>query len=411
MLHPKDISISDFNYILPPDRIAAYPLAERDDSKLAILQNDNIISDVYRNLPSYLPANSMMIFNNSKVIPARILFKKESGAVIEIFCLEPFKPAEYATALQAKNNCQWKCLIGGISKWKSGTLKKNLLIDDQKVVLNATLIQSNNAEQIIEFSWDITNVEFSKIIFSAGEVPLPPYLKRKVEFSDSERYQTVFASENGSVAAPTAALHFTMDLLKQLERKSILIDYCTLHVGAGTFRPVKSSKMNEHDMHAEWMEITIPLLENLLKNYDKSVIAIGTTATRTLESVYWMGVKTAVHINIDLEDLTIKQWEVYDSDLLNHNISRERALTALITWMQNKNLNKLICKTQILIAPGYKFRMINFLITNFHQPGSTLLLLIAAAIGEQWKNLYQYALNNNYRFLSYGDGCLLKIQE
>ena len=405
-MHPKDISINDFTYHLPTDKIALHPLEQRDQSKLLIYKNREIKQDIYKNIADHLPENSLLIFNNTKVIPARILFKKETGGTIEIFCLEPFEEnAEYTTVMSKTGSAKWKCMIGGASKWKEGGLTKKIKIKNEAVELTARLKQKLTDAYVAEFSWQPSHYSFSEIIDQAGEIPLPPYIKRDVEGDDKERYQTIYAEHKGSVAAPTAGLHFTPEVFSSFENKNIKKYFVTLHVGAGTFKPVKSATMQEHEMHAEWIDVSVSTIENILNNLAENIIAVGTTSLRTIESLYWMGVKTFINNNCSLHELEIKQWEVYD-DLSKQNIDANVALASLLAWMKKNGQQKLFIQTQILIAPGYQFKIANALITNFHQPGSTLLLLVAA-ITTDWKRIYEYALSNDFRFLSYGDGCLI----
>ena len=407
-MHPRHISINDFTYHLPTDKIALHPLEKRDQSKLLIYSFGEIKEDIYKNIADQLPENSLLIFNNTKVIPARILFKKETGGMIEIFCLEPFEDhAEYTTVMSKKGSAKWKCMIGGASKWKVGGLTKKIKIKNEEVELTATLIEKLTDAYVAEFSWHPSHYSFSEIIEQAGEIPLPPYIKRNVEEDDKERYQTIYAKHKGSVAAPTAGLHFTSEVFSSFENKNIKTDFVTLHVGAGTFKPVKSETMQQHEMHAEWIDVSVSTIENILHNLSGNIIAIGTTSLRTIESLYWMGVKSFLHNDCSLHDLEIKQWDVYD-ELVKQNIDATIALTSLLSWMKKNQQKKLFIQTQILIAPGYQFKIANALITNFHQPGSTLLLLVAA-IKRDWKKIYDYALKNDFRFLSYGDGCLLFI--
>jgi S-adenosylmethionine:tRNA ribosyltransferase-isomerase len=408
-MHPRHISITDFTYHLPNEKIALHPLEKRDQSKLLIYKEDEIKEDIYKNISYHLPENSLLIFNNTKVIPARILFKKETGGTIEIFCLEPFEEdVERTTAMGKTVSALWKCMIGGASKWKEGGLHKKIKIKNEDVELTARLKQKLANAYVAEFSWQPSHYLFSEIIEQAGEIPLPPYIKRNVEEDDNERYQTIYAEHKGSVAAPTAGLHFTPEIFSSLENKNIKTDFVTLHVGAGTFKPVKSDTMQLHEMHSEWMDVSISTIENILNNLNASIIAVGTTSLRTIESLYWMGVKSYLNNDCRLQELEIKQWEVYEEPLSVTNLEVKTALTSLLSWLKKNELQKLLIKTQILIAPGYKFRLVSGLITNFHQTKSTLLLLVAA-ITKDWKNIYKYALNNNFRFLSYGDGCLLFI--
>lgn len=408
-MHPKNISILDFTYKLPEEKIAKYPLPERDASKLLIFQNGNISDDVYRNISSHLPENSLLIFNNTKVIEARILFKKSTGALIEIFCLEPHEQyADIATAMRQQKKVWWKCMIGGASKWKHGqVLEKKIVHIENEIILYASFIKKRDDYFVIELSWKPEELHFAELLHVAGLMPLPPYFKRETETSDSERYQTVYAKYDGSVAAPTAGLHFTEHIFAELTDKHILKDYVTLHVGAGTFKPVKSETLEQHNMHAEFIDVPLETIESLTENLGNYIIPVGTTSLRTIESLYWLGIKIFSDPEISLENLGIHQWDAYE--LQTENITAENALRSLIEWLKKNKSDRLITKTQLLIAPGYQFKIIDALITNFHQPQSTLLLLIAALIGGNWKKVYEYALNNDFRFLSYGDGCLLFI--
>lgn len=408
-MHPRHISINDFTYHLPNEKIALHPLEKRDQSKLLIYKEDEIKEDIYKNIADHLPENSFLIFNNTKVIPARILFKKETGGTIEIFCLEPFEEnAEYTTVMSKTGSARWKCMIGGASKWKEGGLHKKIIIKNEAVELTATLKQKFADAYVTEFSWQPLHYSFAEMIEQAGEIPLPPYIKRDVEEEDKERYQTIYAEHKGSVAAPTAGLHFTPEVFSSFEKKKIITDFVTLHVGAGTFKPVKSETMQQHEMHAEWIDVSVSTIENIVNNLSENIIAVGTTSLRTIESLYWMGVRSFLTNNCSLQHLEIKQWDVYDELLSEQNIDAKTALSSLLNWMKKNKQKKLFIQTQILIVPGYKFKIANALITNFHQPKSTLLLLVAA-ITKDWKRIYDHALNNDFRFLSYGDGCLIFV--
>jgi S-adenosylmethionine:tRNA ribosyltransferase-isomerase len=406
LLHPKYLSIKDYTYPLPEGRIAKYPLAERDQSKLLLYRNGQITEDVYANLASHLPANSTLIFNNTKVVEARLLFQKANGSTIEIFCLEPDERyPDITTAMLQKSKVWWKCLVGGAKKWKEGSLIHMIRKDSAEIALTARKVEQLRDYFLIEFNWDDADLSFAEILHYTGLIPLPPYINRLVEDSDKERYQTIYAKFDGSVAAPTAGLHFTDALFEKLAARNIHRRFVTLHVGAGTFKPVKASIMQEHEMHAEFIDVDISLIQNLHKQIHNKIIAVGTTSLRTIESLYWLGVKAALHPFTSPDNFLVTQWEPYDSAA--NNISAVEALTALQNWMNHHRLLRLITKTQIIIAPGYQFRIINGLITNFHQPQSTLLLLVAALIGEDWKKVYQYALEQDFRFLSYGDGAML----
>ncbi len=405
-MDPRNILIQDFSYHLPDDRIARYPLSERDASKLLIYHHHTISEDVYANLAEYIPASSLLIFNNTKVVEARLMFTKSTGGAIELFCLEPDATyADITTAMLQKKKVKWNCLVGGAKKWKAGeVLQKVISSHQQQFELSATLLQKNIDSYSIEFSWSDELLSFAEVLHLAGVIPLPPYLNRQADESDQDRYQTIYAQHDGSVAAPTAGLHFTNQLIERLTNKNISHTFVTLHVGAGTFKPVKSETLEGHEMHAEFIDVTIELIERILAQQQAPIIPVGTTSFRTIETLYWMGVKVFIQPNASLEELEIKQWDVYE---LPQDISREQSLTALLEWMKNRSMHRIICKTQLLVTPGYTIRIADAIITNFHQPNSTLLLLISAFVGEKWKTIYDYALANDFRFLSYGDGSLL----
>ena len=413
MMHPKNISIYDYSYLLPEKRIAKYPLAERDASKLVVYKEGKIEEAVYKNIAEHIPENSLLVFNNTKVVEARLLFQKLTGGVIEIFCLEPHEQyPDITTAMLQKEKVLWQCLVGGASKWKAGQiLEKKIQQDGEEITLFAKYVEKRNDSFIIELSWTPASLSFAEVLHYVGAIPLPPYIKRAVEESDHTRYQTVYAHYEGSVAAPTAGLHFTDNTFTQLEEQNIQTDFVTLHVGAGTFKPVKSETMQDHEMHAEWIDVSKIKIENILKNLDNNIIAVGTTSLRTLESLYWLGVKQfgvrGSELGVDPDrSLSLLQWEAYEL-LESKNISSKNAIESLLYWMNENKLERLVAKTQILIAPGYDFKIVNGLITNFHQPQSTLLLLVAALIGGDWRKVYDYAMQNDFRFLSYGDGSLL----
>ena len=408
-MHPSQLQISDFTYDLPDERIARYPLTERDLSKLLIYKEGHISSDVYRHLPQHVPADALLVFNNTKVIEARILFQKDTGSKIEIFCLEPAAGVELTQAMMSQGNVRWTCLVGGAGKWKQPFLEKQLQTPKGTVLLKAEKKNVQQGSFEIEFSWDNTYFTFAELLHYAGVLPLPPYLQRQTEAADYDRYQTVYARQEGSVAAPTAGLHFTPKLLVKLQDKGIQHSFVTLHVGAGTFQPVKSATMQDHPMHREWIEVTATAIEELLQQLPKPIIPVGTTSLRTIESLYWMGVKALLNPNATIDQLEVQQWDAYDLPL--QNASAKDALQALLGWMQELRLEKIICHTQVLIAPGYNARVAAAILTNFHQPNSTLLLLVAALIGDDWRKVYSYALANDYRFLSYGDGSLLWVNK
>lgn len=407
-MDPKNLSIDHYNYDLPNDRIAFYPLEKRDESKLLIYKNEKIKEDVYKNIAHHLPEKSFLVFNDTKVIKARFLLQKPSGAFIEIFCLEPYEEVnDYAIVLQKKEKIKWKCMIGGASKWKEKFLEKNIVIDDKKIKLRAFLIEKLGDAYIVELSWSPGAYSFAEIMEHAGDTPLPPYIKRKAEETDATRYQTIYSKYEGSVAAPTAGLHFTPGIFSSLKEKNIETGFVTLHVGAGTFKPVKSATMEGHVMHAEWIDVSTSFIEQLLNNIENEIICVGTTSVRTVESLYWMGLKAKLNLSITTDNLAIKQWEIYKDELVENICTTKEALISLLESLKKQNTNRLLIQTQIIIAPGYQFKIIKGVLTNFHQPKSTLLLLVAALAGEKWKTIYDYALENDFRFLSYGDGCLI----
>lgn len=401
MTSPKHIRIQDYQYDLPDERIARYPLAERDQSKLLIYRNGEIKEDVYRNISSYLPESSVLFFNNTKVIEARLYFQNTKGQIIEIFCLEPHQTSDISIAMSQTKTARWKCLVGRMSRWKEPVVK----LVHQDIVIEARIAGREHGAFIIDFQWTPEHLDFAEVLHATGQIPIPPYLNRKTEASDAERYQTTYAQHDGSVAAPTAGLHFTPAIFQDLKKKGILHDFVTLHVGAGTFKPVKAEHMQEHDMHAEFMDVSVKSIEFLLEHIHQPIVSIGTTTTRTLESLYWIGVKCFLNPKITIEELALEQWEAYDLAALN--IPVHQALQALKDKLKSEKQNRLLTKTSILIAPCYSYRIVKVIGTNFHQPESTLMLLVAAAIGENWKKVYQYALAREFRFLSYGDGSLL----
>jgi S-adenosylmethionine:tRNA ribosyltransferase-isomerase len=402
----KNIRIENYNYHLPDEKIAKYPKQERDESKLLVYNNGNINTSCFNGLPDLLQSDDLMVFNNAKVIQARLDFFKETGAHIEIFCLEPHEPADYNLAFQITGQCQWKCLVGNLKKWKLGKLIKQIQIDKTIYFIEASYIGKSGSAEILQFNWYLAenesnqNISFGDILENSGSTPLPPYLNRTAEEIDKSRYQTVYALQKGSVAAPTAGLHFTDNVLQKLKNKGIAIANITLHVSAGTFRPVKSATIEGHEMHQEHFEITRQTLKQIALHQGR-VVAIGTTSARTLESIHRIGVKL---IKKEPDPFHISQWEVYESP---DEIDFHESFKAIIDYMEEFQLEKLQASTNIIIVPGYQFKTIKALVTNFHQPQSTLLLLIAAAVGEKWHEIYNFALANNYRFLSYGDSSLL----
>lgn len=408
-MNPSQISIQDYSYHLPEEKIALHPLAERDASRMLVYKNGEITETLFSNITDYLPAQTLLVFNNTRVINARVKFKKTTGAGIEIFCLEPQGDIkEYASVMAATSQSTWKCLVGGAAKWKNEILEKNILVEGQPVVLRAAMLEKLPDAYNIKLSWTPAFFSFAAIIEAAGDTALPPYIKRTTEKEDSLRYQTIFASEEGSVAAPTAGLHFTKNIFKNLATKNILTSFVTLHVGAGTFKPVKAAQMKDHEMHAEYIDVSKQAIHDLIK-HTGNIAVVGTTSLRTVESLYWLGVKA--FLNPSVKKLSLHQWDVYEEPLYSNQLTPEHSLRALLTWMNIHNMNSIFTQTQLLIAPGYRFRMVQMLITNFHQPQSTLLLLVAAAIGNDWKKMYDYALQNDFRFLSYGDGNLLFLNK
>ncbi len=408
-MDPKQLHIKNFSYTLPERYIAVYPLANRDASKLLVYQQGNITEDIYRKIADHLPEGALMILNDTRVMEARLLFQKPTGGMVEIFCLAPHaRYADITTAMLQRKKVWWSCMVGGASKWKRGTLlEKKIATGAGTLVLKASVIERLPDSFTVEMEWEPGDLSFAEMLHYAGVIPLPPYIKRKAESSDKERYQTIYARQEGSVAAPTAGLHFTDDVFRSLKARQIEHDFVTLHVSAGTFKPVKSERMQDHTMHAEYMDVRYETIEKLWHNTGK-IFCVGTTSLRTVESLYWMGVKIKRHAGISAASLAITQWEVYET-LAANRIPAEEALLALLEWMKLRHMERLVIPTRILIAPGYKFGLVSGLITNFHQPQSTLLLLVAALIGENWKQVYDYALEHDFRFLSYGDGCLLYL--
>ncbi len=397
--HIKRIRISEYNYDLPAEKIAKFPASPRHNSRLLLYRKGQIKEDKYLHLSQHLPTNTHLIFNQTRVIQARLLFEKNENTLIEIFCLEPPKGNDIQALMQSRSPIEYRCLIGGARKWKSGKLA---LTTSQGTRVEVEKLKNLGGDFLIRFCWN-SGSHFASMLEEAGLTPLPPYLKRKAETSDIKNYQTIYAKEEGSVAAPTAGLHFSNELMNSLQINGISTDYLTLHVGAGTFKPVVSSNIGEHDMHAEEFFPELDFLERLSDQLDqKNIIAVGTTSMRALESSYWLGVKLLRDENI--ADLHVRQWEPYQYTILP---SPKEAISALIKYMHLRKLNLLKAKTSLIIAPGYTHKICNGLLTNFHQPKSTLLLLVASLVGEDWKSIYRYALNHNFRFLSYGDGCLI----
>lgn len=401
--NPQKIHISEYNYDLPDSRIAKYPLSVRDQSKLLVYRNGEISSNHFYNIPDFLPSDALLIYNNTKVIQARMRFKKSTGAAIEIFCLEPFSPNDYVLNFQQTKECSWVCLIGNLKKWKEGELIKNIEIEGKNIEIKVRRDQSFGDSHIVHFEWNDPSISFSDILEQNGELPIPPYLNRDTEENDKETYQTVYSKIQGSVAAPTAGLHFTPEVFAALKDKGVSVDEVTLHVGAGTFKPVKAETIEGHEMHSEFISVNRAMIEHLLSHRGR-VIAVGTTSVRTLESLYYIG--ELLENKEMTEHPKVGQWQPYEET--SNRISKEQALKNILEYLNKHNLNVLLADTQIIIAPGYEFKIVDGIITNFHQPQSTLLLLVSAFVGEnRWKDIYQYALENDYRFLSYGDSSLL----
>lgn len=403
---PKHIRISEFNYPLPEERIAKFPLPVRDHSKLLVYRQGEVSEDRFASLPSYLPAGSLMIFNNTKVIQARLHFRKETGALIEVFCLEPAAPNDYALNFQQTGHTAWYCLIGNLKKWKEGTLRRELAVKGKTVTLSAERGACHGTSHRVDFRWDNPEVTFADILELFGELPIPPYLNRETQESDKETYQTVYSKIKGSVAAPTAGLHFTPDVLERLRRKGIETEELTLHVGAGTFKPVKSEEIEGHEMHTEYISVSRATIERLIA-HGGHAIAVGTTSVRTLESLYHIGLTLLRHPGATEEELHVRQWQPYEPDREAEATPAVEALQAIIRHLDLHGMETLHTSTQIIIAPGYKYRIVQAMVTNFHQPQSTLLLLVSAFVKGDWRKIYDYALSHGFRFLSYGDSSLL----
>ena len=401
MKNIQEIAIAEYDYPLPDERIAKYPLAERDTSKLLLYKGGEIRQEKFANLPNFIPQGALMVFNNTRVIQARLRFRKETGAQIEVFCLEPELPADYQLMFQETKECVWQCLVGNSSRWKSGVLSQVIEIDGVQVTLSVERV-SSAAVNLVRFFWN-GGFTFAQLLEAAGELPIPPYLNRKTEESDMNTYQTVYSKVKGSVAAPTAGLHFTPAVLGALDAAGVQRGEVTLHVGAGTFKPVKSELIADHEMHEEYIEVQRGLIERIIAA-GGAAVAVGTTSVRTLESLYFLGEKVSENSAIEESELCVGQWEPYNRE---HTLSTVEALTALLQWLDAKGLDRVHSHTRIMIAPGYTFRIVKAIVTNFHQPKSTLLLLVSAFIGGDWRRVYDYALENGFRFLSYGDSSLL----
>ena len=399
----KHIRIKDFDYPLPDDRIAKFPLPERDHSKLLVYRQGCVSEDHFYHLPAYLPAGALVVCNNTKVIQARLHFRKETGALIEIFLLEPFAPADYEQMFQSRGHCEWLCLVGNLKKWKEGTLRLAVTMGGIQVVLTATRLETHATSHRVAFDWDNPQVSWAELLEAVGELPIPPYLNRATEESDKETYQTVYSKIKGSVAAPTAGLHFTDRVLADLDAHGLEREELTLHVGAGTFKPVKSEEIEGHTMHTEFISVGRRTLERLIA-HDGEAIAVGTTSVRTLESLYYMGAKLIARPDLSEEQLHVTQWEPYET---HPEVTTVEALRALLDYLDRHDLPALHSSTQIIIVPGYQFHVVKMLVTNFHQPQSTLLLLVSAFVKGDWRKIYDYALAHDFRFLSYGDSSLI----
>lgn len=400
---PKHIRISEYNYELPDERIAKFPLPQRDQSKLLIYRHGKITENRFTSLPGYLPKDSLMVFNNTKVIQARLHFRKETGALIEIFCLEPIAPNDYVLNFQQTERAAWLCMIGNLKKWKEGGLKKELMVKGMQITLMATRGESYGTSHWVDFTWNNTEVTFADILEVFGELPIPPYLNRDTQESDKETYQTVYSKIKGSVAAPTAGLHFTPHVLSCLKEKGITCEELTLHVGAGTFKPVKSEEIDGHEMHTEYISVSKSTIEKLIAHHGKA-IAVGTTSVRTMESLYYIGVTLATNPDAKEDELHVRQWQPYET---TESISATEALENIKNYLIRNGMETLNTSTQIIIAPGYEYKIVKAIVTNFHQPQSTLLLLVSAFVKGDWHRIYDYALAHDFRFLSYGDSSLL----
>lgn len=403
-MQTKHIHIKDYNYPLPDERIAKFPLAERDSSKLLLYKHGEVSEDTFRNLPQHLPEGALMVFNNTRVIQARLHMRKETGALIEVFLLEPAEPVEYQENFIARERCSWYCLVGNLKKWKEGSLVRTIEVGGQSIELRATRGPVHGTSHRIDFEWT-GGIAWAEILDAMGELPIPPYLNRETQESDLKTYQTVYSKIKGSVAAPTAGLHFTERVLADLDAHGIDREEVTLHVGAGTFKPVKSEEIGDHDMHTEHIAVNRRTLEKLLAHGGEA-IAVGTTSVRTLESLYYMGV-LSLQDPEDSEDLHVTQWLPYEYAQQEQQLSTIEALQALLDYMNRHHLEVLHSSTQIIIAPGYDYHIVKMVVTNFHQPQSTLLLLVSAFVRGDWHRIYDYALSHDFRFLSYGDSSLL----
>lgn len=404
-METKHIHIKDYNYPLPDERIAKFPLAERDQSKLLLYRHGEVSEDTFCNIASYLPNGALMIFNNTKVIQARLHFRKETGALIEVFLLEPYAPTDYEQMFQTTGKCSWLCMIGNLKKWKEGVLRRTFEVGERKVTLTAERKEDVHKSYRVDFTWDDSTVSLAELLDAVGELPIPPYLNRETQDSDKKTYQTVYSKIKGSVAAPTAGLHFTQAVLADIDRHGIDREELTLHVGAGTFKPVKSEEIQDHEMHTEYICVHRQTIEKLIKHGAKA-IAVGTTSVRTLESLYYIGVKLERSMDLSEDELHVNQWEPYEC-VEAKGVSALKAMENILAYLDCHGLSALHTSTQIIIAPGYEYKIVRMLVTNFHQPQSTLLLLVSAFVKGDWHKIYDYALAHDFRFLSYGDSSLL----
>lgn len=404
--NPKHIHISEFNYPLPDERIAKFPLPVRDQSKLLLYRHGEVSEDRFTSLPDYIPTGSLMVFNNTKVIQARLHFRKETGALIEVFCLEPIQPNDYALNFQQTAHAAWLCLIGNLKKWKEGVLKREMTVKGKLLTLTAERGECRGTSHWVDFRWDNPEVTFADILEVFGELPIPPYLNRDTQESDKETYQTVYSKIKGSVAAPTAGLHFTPRVLEALQQKGVELEELTLHVGAGTFKPVKSEEIEGHEMHTEYISVSRSTLQKLIA-HKGSAIAVGTTSVRTLESLYHIGITLLHNPDATEQELHVRQWQPYEMSEQEAATPATDALQAIVDYLDRHGMETLHTSTQIIIAPGYQYRIVKAMVTNFHQPQSTLLLLVSAFVNGDWHKIYDYALAHDFRFLSYGDSSLL----
>ena len=400
---PRHIRISEFNYPLPDERIAKFPLSVRDQSKLLLYRHGEVSEDRFTSLPEYLPSGSLMIFNNTKVIQARLHFRKETGALIEVFCLEPIQPNDYALNFQQTEHAAWLCMVGNLKKWKEGMLRREMTVKGKSLTLTAERGECHGTSHWINFRWNNPEVTFADILEVFGELPIPPYLNRETQESDKETYQTVYSKIKGSVAAPTAGLHFTPRVLDALRNKGVELEELTLHVGAGTFKPVKSEEIEGHEMHTEYISVNKRTIEKLIA-HGGHAIAVGTTSVRTLESLYYIGVAISRNPDANQEELHVQQWMPYEE---KNGIGTIQALQHILDYLNRHHMEALHTSTQIIIAPGYEYKIVKKMVTNFHQPQSTLLLLVSAFVKGDWRKIYDYALEHDFRFLSYGDSSLL----